>query len=561
MSKPIVALNSGGFDSVLMLKLLREENPKAEITTLFFDYGQKNVEQEGEKSLSISTKLGCNFKRIKLPKFDWTSGEFYQQGFNEVRTEYLEMRNLVFISYGLSFCESIGADELYVATLKSNGYFDTSKEFIDGINSIAIPMGIEVRFPFTRYQKHQLDLIAYVSGIGKDDFFSCDNPVEGKPCGKCPDCLAVEALVEHATINTPVKAWNKCFDPYNETFQDLIKSSSIYEMRVLVNNDCQLKCEHCFYGFDEMCEERLSLDEYREVFKQATSLGINKFHFSGKEPLFDDFIFEVVCVLREVNPGAKIDVVTNGINVPKYAQKMKAFGFEKVYLSIDSLDKTNSVRNVSNVYNKAILALQEIEIPIQVFIDVHEYNKENVLDVLTFLHKHYGIDDFYVRTIIIVGSAKKNGMKRLDLKTLNFVYEELLDYSNSNKIMITFAPHAPEVYDILGSTHNSRLKKDIVNTYRYASSSVTETFSIYPEFYCGKYESQITLTPDGFLLGCGAEVSDPNYQTLSSGNVRDKSLKELINIGKLHCIASNCKEVDSEGNLKYYDCTSCNPID
>ena len=42
----IVALNSGGFDSICMLHLLRDNYPSHEIKTLFFDYGQTMVEEE-----------------------------------------------------------------------------------------------------------------------------------------------------------------------------------------------------------------------------------------------------------------------------------------------------------------------------------------------------------------------------------------------------------------------------------------------------------------------------------------------------------------------------------
>ena len=42
----IVALNSGGFDSIVMLHRLRDKYPTTPIYTLFFNYGQFTVTEE-----------------------------------------------------------------------------------------------------------------------------------------------------------------------------------------------------------------------------------------------------------------------------------------------------------------------------------------------------------------------------------------------------------------------------------------------------------------------------------------------------------------------------------
>jgi len=189
----IVALNSGGFDSVVMLHHIKELYPYIPTTTLFFNYGQKNLKQEYESAKRASDKLKFDFKSIDLPKFSWTSGDFYTYKYSGDK-EYLEMRNLIFLSYGLSLCESIGADALFLATLVHLGYYDTSPLFFEGIRMIAEGKDISIEAPFSEVEKVDLIDLVHRYRIKEGDFFTCDNPVNDLPCGECPDCLVVKDI-------------------------------------------------------------------------------------------------------------------------------------------------------------------------------------------------------------------------------------------------------------------------------------------------------------------------------------------------------------------------------
>ena len=195
MKKKILALCSGGFDSILLLHTVRDNNPDCEIHTLFFDYGQNSYELERKCVVKASENLCCKFHEVKLPKFDWTSGEFYTPTFSG-DGQYLEMRNLVFISYALSMCESLGLNYLYMATLKSLSYYDTSDDFLSKVKGIAFDKGIFLETPFSLFEKEELSALALYNGIHRDDFFTCDTPVGNKPCGSCPDCLVIESIFE-----------------------------------------------------------------------------------------------------------------------------------------------------------------------------------------------------------------------------------------------------------------------------------------------------------------------------------------------------------------------------
>lgn len=556
----IVALCSGGFDSVVMLHFIRETHPDSEIHTLFFDYGQKTVKQERDCAHKVSHKLGCEFHSIAIPKFSWTNSQFYFSEFSGSENECLEMRNMVFISYALSLCQSLKAESLYMAVLKSWGYYDTSEPFLNKIRAISLDIGVSFEAPFCDTDKWGLSSFAFMYGIDKSDFFSCDNPVGDNPCGVCPDCKTLDSIYKEVVdINTPYKAWAKTFDPFDPDFQRLVKESPVNEIRLLINNDCQLKCPHCYYGFDFMKEDRMGLKDFKSLFEQAKSLGIHNYHYSGKEPLYDDFIFEVISLMKKVDRESTYTVVTNGINIPKYATKLKQTGCERVFLSVDDVLKDKSSMHRTCCADNAIQSLLQVGIPMEIFIDVGSSNYHKVSEVIEYLRERYSLDTYYVRGIVPIGNA--SDMPDMTLSQLSEIFESLDTYTAEHKdIKVTFVLPIKYTYNALNSEEDLPICEAVKGVTTIANSMVNENLFLIPEMYCGKYENQITVTPDGFVHGCASEVSTEQYDIISVGNVKREPLSKLILKGKKVCIEGNCRQVDENGLVNFSNCI-CKPID
>lgn len=202
----IVALNSGGFDSIVMLHSLREAYPDAEIHCLYFAYGQLNDVQAERCALDAAIKLRCVFHQTNLPKFSWTNSKFFQGEREDESLQYLEMRNMIFLSYALSLCESIGATKLYMAALSApNPYKDATPEFLEDFCILAEnTVGVTLCTPFIGFSKLDLAYAVRQFGITSDQFFSCDSPELGQPCGKCLCCQEVEAAMELASSDIPL---------------------------------------------------------------------------------------------------------------------------------------------------------------------------------------------------------------------------------------------------------------------------------------------------------------------------------------------------------------------
>lgn len=207
MKEPIVVLNSGGYDSVVLMNFLYFVKEEDNIHSLHFSYGELNERPQRECVNAVCEKVGAVNKVIKLPRFDWTTSRFYVKGKWDEKTQYLEYRNLVFLSYAVSYAESIGAKKIYLAVLMDNGYTDTSDVFYDGLNSITAQSGIEVIRPFS-WVEDKADLIpfAVLCDVWPEDYFSCDKPHHRlfgryERCHACMDCTALDYVNEQLTLN------------------------------------------------------------------------------------------------------------------------------------------------------------------------------------------------------------------------------------------------------------------------------------------------------------------------------------------------------------------------
>ena len=96
MNEKVIALNSGGFDSVVMLHRLVIDDNK-DVISLFFNYGQRNSAKERECARKVANNLGLEHIEIDLPPINWSASSLYDST-QDSTNQYIEMRNLIFIS-------------------------------------------------------------------------------------------------------------------------------------------------------------------------------------------------------------------------------------------------------------------------------------------------------------------------------------------------------------------------------------------------------------------------------------------------------------------------------
>lgn len=223
----LVVLCSGGFDSITLLHYMQtwEDMENTQIHVLFFNYGQPNYQHEWLCTQKVCEKLGLTLHKIHLPEFEWTKGKFYER--KTLEDKYLEYRNLIFLSYAMSFAQSIDSKEIYCGIFCPPDclYDDASREFLCLINALANLSGIGISAPFRGFTtKAEVVSLAYKSGVTTGEWWSCDTPtrtngcndtdcedcpwhcdpcVVEKPCGKCEKCEMLREVEE--LLKIPVK--------------------------------------------------------------------------------------------------------------------------------------------------------------------------------------------------------------------------------------------------------------------------------------------------------------------------------------------------------------------
>lgn len=527
--KQIVILNSGGLDSVCMIHYLMENSyDGCEALSLFFNYGQRNMELERQCAREIAYSYSIKHIEVDLPSLSWCNSSLCGgKGDNP----YIEMRNLIFLSYATSIAQSIKASTIAMAVLKGSTYADTKPQFIENYNQVINDIGIDLITPFADFTKTDFWDIMRRYKITKEDYFSCNTPKEnGEPCNECIDCLSIQHLEKLVNTNvSPAESWimNGC--KYTKEYEELYWKNKITEMRLLINNSCQFNCNHCFYGFEDMQGTIMTEHQFKETIDKAFNFGVENIHFSGKEPLLNKNIFKYIEHIDNNYLGKMTcDIVTNGVNVKKFAQELKdCKSLRKIYLSVDNLKDTKVRPNADNVLG-TILTLNDLDIPVQVFLDVHKDNYKEIHTILSYLNTHYGVHEFHIRDIMPLGNGKQMKDKLVSFLEMSTVLENLLDLNLSENTNIEFKLSKRLFLDCNNQTEYSELKYHLDYFKDTHNRVINKYITLIPQINCHKYTNQFTVTPDGFVLGCGSEVSTPNYHCLSEGNVKDEDILPII---------------------------------
>jgi cyclic pyranopterin phosphate synthase len=85
-------------------------------------------------------------------------------------------------------------------------------------------------------------------------------------------------------------------------------------------------------------DEILSFEEIERFAAAAVGEGISKIRLTGGEPLVRTGIVEHVARLRAITGIEAIAITTNGVLLPRYAERLVAAGLNRVNISLDTLD-------------------------------------------------------------------------------------------------------------------------------------------------------------------------------------------------------------------------------
>ena len=205
MKKAIVLL-SGGLDSATTLYLARKQGYKC--FCLSFDYGQRH-KKEIECAKKIARVANCPFRIIKI-NLPWKGSSLLDRKIkisllksqeprakSQIPSTYVPARNIIFLSFALSFAEAIKAEAIFIGAnaVDFSGYPDCRPEFYRAFKKVISTgtkagvekRGIKIQIPLIRKTKSQIVRKASQLGVPFALTWSCYQG--GRvPCGECDSC-------------------------------------------------------------------------------------------------------------------------------------------------------------------------------------------------------------------------------------------------------------------------------------------------------------------------------------------------------------------------------------
>ncbi|MBN1823930.1 MAG: 7-cyano-7-deazaguanine synthase QueC [Endomicrobiales bacterium] len=200
-----VVLLSGGLDSSTALYLAQRQG--FECHCLIFEYSQRH-RREIKSAVKVAKKAKCRFKIIKI-KLPWSSSSLTDNRKDipenpqikkrystplktfQLPSTYVPGRNTIFISYALSYAESINAKTIFIGAnaVDFSGYPDCRPKYYRAWKKLlkALGAGVEIRVPLIGQTKEQIIKLGTKLKVPYKYTWSCYKGGRW-PCGVCDSC-------------------------------------------------------------------------------------------------------------------------------------------------------------------------------------------------------------------------------------------------------------------------------------------------------------------------------------------------------------------------------------
>ena len=189
----------------------------------------------------------------------------------------------------------------------------------------------------------------------------------------------------------------------------MARGESVAIVRTEWSYICNMRCKHCSIRELQARSDRrkMTLDDVKNLSRQAHELGLAQWVISGGEPLMFGDLSELI---GAINPKLfYITIDTNGwYMTPETAKDLKDMGVDKVQLSIDNLDPEvhDEFRQKRGAWSRAVNSIEAMQkaglhVLIQTVVDKQRaYSDELVL----FIRFFNGLD-----VPVYIGYAKPVG--------------------------------------------------------------------------------------------------------------------------------------------------------
>jgi 7-cyano-7-deazaguanine synthase len=228
-----VVLLSGGLDSATVLYLAKSQGFRC--FCLAFDYGQRHKKEiRAAREIAQSARSDLRVIKIGLPWkgsalldksikiLEVTGSQVFvrrtaygvrRKGTKNIPSTYVPARNIIFLSFALSYAEAINAGALFIGAHAQDysGYPDCRPEFYQAFRrvvSTGTKSGIEkrkiqIKTPLIGKKKAEIIRLGAKLGVPFSLTWSCYRG-RAKPCGACDSCYYRQKGFSEAGIPDPL---------------------------------------------------------------------------------------------------------------------------------------------------------------------------------------------------------------------------------------------------------------------------------------------------------------------------------------------------------------------
>jgi len=192
-----VVLLSGGLDSTTTLYLAKQKGYKC--SALIFDYGQRH-KKELRSAVAVAKRAKVPYQILKI-SLPWKGSSLLDKKMKVpvrkspkgIPSTYVPSRNIIFLSFALSFAESIGAQTIFIGAnaIDFSGYPDCRPAFYRAFQKV-VRAGtkkkkIKVQTPLINKTKAQIIKLGLKLKAPFELTWSCYQGGK-RPCGICDSC-------------------------------------------------------------------------------------------------------------------------------------------------------------------------------------------------------------------------------------------------------------------------------------------------------------------------------------------------------------------------------------
>lgn len=224
------------------------------------------------------------------------------------------------------------------------------------------------------------------------------------------------------------------------------KVFKLQRINLVVTKLCNLHCRMCDVPELNFWENDMTLDQIKEIIKEAAVLGAHTLELSGGEPMMRKDIYEIISFA--VSHGLKVFMATNGVLMgPGEVEKLLEAGLTLITFSLEGPEQLNDLMRGQGSYQKTLNAIQGFlnrqisGLQVMIGITLSRYNYQFILPFSKYLIEEVGVFSISINPYNPMMLTPENRKTRNE--EFNIPGELIPDLSGKIEQLIQYAQSVP----------------------------------------------------------------------------------------------------------------------